>query len=162
MATNNPDQNLEEKKAFQDYYADDYAHCFGCGRLNDNGFQLKSYWDGDESVCHFSPKAYHTGGKKNIVYGGLIAALMDCHGAATAAAAKSRELGGVEKTGEMPRFVTAYLRVEYLLPTPIGCDLELRGRVKEVSGRKVFIEADIIAEEKVCAKGDMLFIQIKA
>ncbi len=154
-------KNLEEKKAFQDYYADDYSHCFGCGRLNENGFKLKSYWDGDESVCHFSPKEYYTGGKKDIVYGGLIAALMDCHGAATAAAAKARELGDEIVQGEIPRFVTAYLRVDYLLPTPIGNELELRGRVKEISGRKVFIEADIIAKQKVCAKGDMLFIQIK-
>ncbi|MEI7671325.1 MAG: PaaI family thioesterase, partial [Deltaproteobacteria bacterium] len=25
------------KKAFQDYYPDDLSHCYGCGRLNDDG-----------------------------------------------------------------------------------------------------------------------------
>ena len=33
--------------AVQDQYPDDYAHCFGCGRLNPQGLHLKSYWDGD-------------------------------------------------------------------------------------------------------------------
>ena len=36
------------------------AHCYGCGRLNHDGHQIKSYWDGEESVCHFQPKLYHT------------------------------------------------------------------------------------------------------
>ena len=38
-------------KAFQDYYPEHMSHCFGCGRLNEYGHQIKSYWDGDESVC---------------------------------------------------------------------------------------------------------------
>ena len=47
------------EKAFQDYYADDTSHCYGCGRLNADGLQIKSYWDGDESVCYFEPRPYH-------------------------------------------------------------------------------------------------------
>ena len=35
------------EKAFQDFYADDMSHCYGCGRLNPDGLQIKSYWDGD-------------------------------------------------------------------------------------------------------------------
>ena len=38
-------------KAFQDYYPDDVSHCYGCGRLNPDGLQIKSYWEGEESVC---------------------------------------------------------------------------------------------------------------
>jgi len=49
-------------KAFQDYYSDNFASCFGCGRLNEHGLHIKSYWDGEESVCRFQPEHYHTGG----------------------------------------------------------------------------------------------------
>ena len=153
--------NAGNCEAFQDYYHDDYSHCYGCGRLNEQGHQIKSYWDGNETVCRFLPKEHYSGGKKDILYGGLIASLIDCHGAATAAAAKARELGIIEKKGEMPRFVTASLKVDYLAPTPVNIELELRGIIKEISGRKVTVEVNLLAEQKVCAKGELLFIQLK-
>jgi hypothetical protein len=40
-----------QKKAVQDYYPDSLSHCYGCGRLNDEGLKIKSYWEGEESVC---------------------------------------------------------------------------------------------------------------
>jgi len=46
-------------KAFQDNYPDQLAYCYGCGRLNEHGYQIKSYWQGDESVCVYQPKEYH-------------------------------------------------------------------------------------------------------
>ncbi len=46
---------MSDQKAFQDYYPESYSHCYGCGRLNPHGLQIKSYWDGDETVCHFNP-----------------------------------------------------------------------------------------------------------
>ena len=72
--------------AFQDYYPEDVAHCFGCGRLNEHGHHIKSYWDGGETVARFVPRPYHTA-IPGYVYGGLIASLIDCHGTGTAAAA---------------------------------------------------------------------------
>ncbi len=153
--------NAENNDAFQDYYPDDYSHCYGCGRLNEHGHQIKSYWDGNESICRFLPEKYHTGGKKDILYGGLIASLMDCHGAGTAAAVKVKEQGIEIKKGEMPRFVTASLKVDYLAPTPVNTELELRGKIKNTSGRKVIVEVTLLAEKKVCAMGELLFIQLK-
>jgi len=35
-----------DHKAFQDYYPHELSHCYGCGRLNEHGLQIKSYWDG--------------------------------------------------------------------------------------------------------------------
>ena len=49
-----------KEKAFQDYYPDDLSHCYGCGRLNEQGMKIKSYWDGEESVCIHEPKPYYT------------------------------------------------------------------------------------------------------
>ncbi len=48
------------EKAFQDQYKDEYSVCYGCGRLNPHGHRIKSYWDGEESVCRFTPQPYHT------------------------------------------------------------------------------------------------------
>lgn len=147
--------------AFQDYYPDDYSHCYGCGRLNEDGLQIKSYWDGDESVCQVTPHRHYTGGMKNILYGGLIASLIDCHGAATAAAAKAKELDIKMEPGAMPRFVTASLKVDYLAPTPVDTEVELRGTVKSIEGRKVVVEMGLTCEGKLCAKGEGLFIQVR-
>ncbi len=148
-------------KAFQDLYPDDYSHCYGCGRLNELGMQIKSYWDGEESVCRVNPDEKYTGGMKGILYGGLIASLIDCHGAATAAAAKAKEQEIELKQGAMPRFVTASLKVDYLAPSPVGKEVELKGRVKSIDGRKVVIEMDLFVEGKICAKGEGLFIQVR-
>ena len=116
--------------AFQDLYPDNYAHCYGCGRLNEHGLQIKSYWDGEESVCHFTPHAYHTGGFPDYLYGGLIASLMDCHAAGTASAAKARSEGREGEDQPLPRYVTASLKVDYLVPTPLDTVLEVRARVR--------------------------------
>jgi acyl-coenzyme A thioesterase PaaI-like protein len=161
MAEDSRPDSMERMNAFQDYYPDDYAHCFGCGRLNDRGLKIKSYWDGNESVCRFRPNDYYTGGMKTILYGGIIASLIDCHGAGTAAAAKARELDIPVKTGSMPRFVTAALKLDYLAPTPVGMELELRGIVKEIKGRKVIVEVTVSSGETLCAKGEGVFVQLR-
>lgn len=142
-------------KAFQDHYPDEFSNCYGCGRLNDKGLQLKSYWDGDESVCHFTPESKYSGGFPGFLYGGMIASLMDCHGAATASAAKARAEG--EPLG---RFVTASLKVDFRAPTPIDTELEVRGKVTEIKGRKVLVDLTLSALGKLCAEGSAVMIQI--
>lgn len=154
-------ENTMKEMAFQDYYPDEYAHCYGCGRLNEKGYQIKSFWDGDEGVCRIVPEKHYTGGMKNILYGGMIASLMDCHGAGTAAAAKARELEIKMKPGAMPRFVTASLTVDYLIPTPVGKEVELRAKVEEIKGRKVTVSVTLSTEGTVHAKGQLIMVQIR-
>jgi acyl-coenzyme A thioesterase PaaI-like protein len=148
-------------KAFQDYYPDEFAHCYGCGRLNREGMQIKSYWDGEESVRHYTPKPNYTGGFPGYLYGGLMASLIDCHGAATASAAKLREEG--YSLGERPlsRFVSASMKVDYLKPVPIGAVLELRGRVKEIKKRVVTVDVTLSAEGVIRANGEVVMVQIR-
>jgi acyl-coenzyme A thioesterase PaaI-like protein len=148
------------RKAFQDCYPDKYAHCYGCGRLNERGMKIKSYWDGEESVCHFTPDAHYTGGFPEHLYGGLIASLIDCHSAGTASAARAREDGIDSETQPPERFVTASLKVDYLAPAPVAEPLEIRASVREISGRKVWLDATLSARGKVCARGEVLVIQI--
>jgi acyl-coenzyme A thioesterase PaaI-like protein len=148
-----------EQKAFQDYYPDPLAHCYGCGKLNEFGHQIKSYWEGEESVCHFIPQSYHIA-IPGYVYGGLIASLIDCHGTGTAAAAAYRAEKRAMDSEPAFRFLTASLRVDYLKPTPLGVTLEVRGRVKEVKGRKVVIEETVSAEGLVTARGEVVAVQV--
>ena len=148
-----------EQKAFQDYYPDHFAHCYGCGKLNVSGHQIKSYWEGEESVCRFLPEPYHTS-IPGYVYGGLIASLIDCHGTGTAAAAAYRDEKRAMDSEPAYRFLTASLRVDYLKPTPLGVILEVRGRVKEVKGRKVVIEATVSVDGVVTARGEVVAVQV--
>lgn len=146
-------------KAFQDYYPDHWSYCYGCGRLNENGLQIKSFWDGEETVCTFVPRPEHTA-IPGYVYGGLIASLIDCHGTGTAAAATYQVEGRSMDTQPPIRFLTGSLNVKYLNPTPMGPPIELRGKIKEVKGRKVIVEITVSVEDVVTATGEVIAIQV--
>jgi acyl-coenzyme A thioesterase PaaI-like protein len=146
-------------KAIQDFYPDDLSHCYGCGRLNPHGHQIKTRWEGDETVSVFEPRPEHTA-IPGYVYGGLIASLVDCHGTGTAAAAAYREAGREPGTEPPFRFVTASINVRYLRPTPMGVPLEVRGRVEEIKGRKVVVSAKVFAAGEVCATGEVVAVQM--
>ena len=146
-------------QAFQDFYPDDLSHCYGCGRLNAHGLQIKSRWEGDEAVCTFSPRPYHTA-IPGYVYGGLIASLIDCHSTGTASAAAYRAAGREMGTAPALRFLTASLHVNYHKPTPIDVTLEIRASVKEIKGRKVVIASRLVAAGQVCATGEVVAVQV--
>jgi len=148
-----------EVKAVQDYYPEQLSYCYGCGRLNEHGHQIKSWWDGDETVSLFTPKPYHIA-IPGYVYGGLIASLIDCHGTGTAALASYRNQDREPGTEPPFRFVTASLQVDYLAPTLLGVELELRGKVTEIKGRKVISEITLSAEGKITARGKVVAVQM--
>ncbi len=146
-------------KAFQDFYSEQSSHCYGCGRLNELGLQIKSYWDGDETVCVFQPRPYHTA-IPGYVYGGLIASLIDCHSTGSAAAAAYRAAGRSMDTLPAFRFLTASLHVDYLRPTPIDTLLEVRSSIKEIKGRKIVVSSMLFARGDLCAKGEVVAVQM--
>ena len=147
------------RKAFQDYYPDHFSHCYGCGRLNEHGLKVKSFWDGEETVATFRPEPFHTA-LPGSVYGGLIASLIDCHATGTAAAATFRAQGRTMDTEPPLRFVTASLHVDYLRPTPIDSLLELRATVKELKERKVVVAVTLSARGTVCARGEVVAVKL--
>lgn len=150
-----------ESPAIQDTYPDDVAHCYGCGRLNDHGHHIRTFWDGDETVATFTPQPWHTA-VPGFVYGGLIASLVDCHSTGTAAAAAYRAQG--REPGSEPglRFVTGSLHVDYLKPTPLSGPLTIRARVREIKGRKVIVESTVYAQGVATAKGEVVAVQMPA
>jgi acyl-coenzyme A thioesterase PaaI-like protein len=147
------------ERAFQDFYPDHMARCFGCGRLNDQGHHIKSFWDGSESVCHFLPDPKYIS-IPGYVYGGLLASLLDCHGTGTAAAAGYRAENRPMDSDPPLRYLTAALHVDYLLPTPLGVLLEVRGRVKETKDRKVVVEEWIVADGSTTVRGELVAVQV--
>lgn len=148
-----------EEKAVQDYYPDDVSHCYGCGRLNEEGLQIKSRWDGEGTLAVYTPRPYHTA-IPGYVYGGLIASLVDCHGTGSAALAAAREKGLDLGREPAPRFVTANLNVDYLRPTPMGVPLELRGTIEEIKGRKIVVSETVTAGGEICARGRVVAVEM--
>ena len=145
--------------AFQDHYPENVAHCYGCGRLNLHGHQIKTVWEGDETVTRYKPEPYHTA-IPGFVYGGLIASLVDCHSTGTAAAAMYRAEGRDMDSLPAFRFVTGSLHVDYLKPTPLTDEIEVRGRVKEIKGRKVVVETSVRVGGEVTARGEVVALQM--
>lgn len=143
--------------AFQDYYADKVSYCYGCGRLNEHGLHIRSFWDGEESICEFVPRPYHTA-VPGYVYGGLIASLIDCHATGTAAAAAHRAQSRPMDSDPPLRFLTASLHVDYLKPTPLGPPLVLRGQIKELKERKVVVSVTLSAAGEICARGEVVTV----
>ena len=147
------------RKAFQDYYPDELSHCYGCGRLNEHGLKIKSYWDGEDAVAVIEPEPYHIG-IPGYVYGGLIASVIDCHCIGTASVVALKAEGKSIESDLPLRYVTASLHVDYLRPTPIGVALEVRAKVKEIKGRKVIVDATVSANRQICARGHVVAVQM--
>lgn len=150
---------MKTGKAFQDFYPDHLAHCYGCGRLNEHGLRLRSFWDGEDSIASFTPRPEHIA-VPGYVYGGLIASLIDCHGTGTAAAAAYRHQNRSMAGEPALRFVTAALQVDYLRPTPLGPALELRGKVEEIGERKVVVAISVSAAGETCARGRVVAVML--
>lgn len=146
-------------KSIQEYYPDELSHCYGCGTKNEFGHQIKSYWDGDQTIALYTPKPYHTA-IPGLVYGGLLASLIDCHGTGSAALAAYRTEN--REPGSQPalRFVTASLEISYVKPTPLGPELTLRGTIMEVKGRKVTTEILVIVNGEMTVKGKVVAVQV--
>ena len=97
---------MTDGPALQDHYPDDYAWCYGCGRLNKDGLHVKTRWEGEETVARFTPRPEHMA-MPGYVYGGLLASLIDCHAMGTASAATLRQAGKDIGEEPSPRFVTS-------------------------------------------------------
>lgn len=148
--------------AIQALYAPDFSHCYGCGPRNPHGHHLKSYLVADRTEARFIPEEKYSGGVPGHMYGGMVASLMDCHGAASAAAFAARQDGIPLQAGAtLPRFVTASLKVDFHHPTPLGTELLVEGRLRSIDGRKVWIDLRLLSQNQVCASGEMLAIRLK-
>lgn len=148
--------------AIQDEYAAEFAQCYGCGRLNEDGHQFRTMWQGDKTLTEFQPADKHTA-IPGFVYGGVIASLIDCHGTGSASLALHRKNGFEPGSGEEPpRFVTASLHVDYLKPTPQNVVLKAVGEVEEIHPKKFKVNVEVTADGTVCATGTVVAVVMPA
>ena len=148
-----------EKEAIQDFYADDIAVCYGCGKNNPQGLHIRTQWNGKEGILRFKPKPYHTA-FPGVVYGGLIASLIDCHSIGTVVAAAYQAEGRAPGTEPDIMYVTGKLTVSYIKPTPIDKELELRAQVKELGERKSIVTCFLSADNETCAQGEVVAVRV--
>ncbi len=152
------DQN-HRVSALQDAWPD--ATCYGCGPANPLGHQIKSYWseDGTEVVATFQPKPEHNAGFPNVMYGGLVASLIDCHSIWTAIATAYRAEG--REHGSLPAisYVTGTLNVRFLQPTPMDRPIVLRAHVTDMQARKSTVACSVYSGDKVTAEATVLAVR---
>lgn len=133
--------------------------CFGCGEHNPDGLHIKSFWEGEESVCRWdSEEKYH--GWANLLNGGILATLVDCHCMGTAMADAYRREERSLDTEPVYRYATGTLSVKYLKPTPNDKTIELRARITEVKGRKTTLECRALTDGVVTAEANVIAIRV--
>lgn len=136
--------------------------CFGCGAWNERGLNIKSRWEGDVSVCEFMPQLHHAAMPTDIVNGGIIAAVIDCHSVCTAIADAYRRAGRYAGDGKRPLlwYATASLKIEYRQPTALAGPFRVEARVTSVRGRGTKVSARLIdcRGEETCT-ADVLAVE---
>lgn len=147
---------MEIKNYFQNYMPENV--CFGCGKNNHEGLQINSYWENDEAICIWeSQEKYH--GWADLLNGGIIATLIDCHCMCTAMAAAYKEENRNLDSQPTYRYATGTLSVKYLKPTP-NTQVELRAKVLEIKGRKITLSCDLYSNGIKTVEANVIAIRV--
>ena len=148
-----------EGKAFQDLWPEWGSLCWGCGRNNEHGLQIKSYWEGDEAVCTWQPKKYHEA-YMGALCGGIIATIIDCHCTNTAIAAAYKAEGREIGTEPILRYATGSINIKLLRPARTRKPVTLRAKVKEMKKSKITVSCSLYYQNKLCASGEIVVINL--
>ena len=147
----------EERKYFQDYMPGNI--CFGCGRDNHDGLQISSYWSGDIAVCEWTSEPKYQGWR-NIMNGGIIASLIDCHCMGTAVAGAYKDEGRALGSSPEYRYATGTMNIKYLKPTPNDQEVRLEARILEADGRKTKLVCHVKSGEVITAEAEVIAIRV--
>ncbi len=151
-----PTLSMNQKISVQESWPEEATFCWGCGKNNEHGLKLKSYWNEDETIATWEPKDHHLA-FPGILNGGIIATLIDCHatGTANAAAHKSSK-------DELSHFmyVTASLSVKFLRPTPLHRPVTLKARVTDISDKRIAVYCELYSDDTLCATGEIVTARV--
>ncbi|MGE0456485.1 MAG: PaaI family thioesterase [Vicinamibacteria bacterium] len=142
-------------ESLQDRYAPQTI-CFGCGPANDKGLRIKSRPEGDAVVADWTPQPHHRAAP-GMLNGGILGALLDCHGNWTAC----HHLMLRDGLDAPPCTVTAEFHVRLLRPTPSEQPLRLHAQVVESKGDRATVEARIESGGKVTATCRGVFVAVR-
>lgn len=146
---------MEQAKSLQETYSPN-SICFGCGPANGKGLHINSYPENGEVVAEWRAEPHHQA-FPGMLNGGIIGALLDCH--SNWAAAYFLMKNNAKTTPDCT--VTADFHVKLLRPTPSDALINLRARVVESTLKKAIVEAELIANEKICATCRGTFVAVK-
>jgi acyl-coenzyme A thioesterase PaaI-like protein len=130
--------------------------CYGCGPANEKGLRIRSFEEGDELVCDWRPEPHHLA-FNNVVNGGIIGSILDCHSNWAAAYHLMNKRGA----DELPATVTLDFHVTLKRPTPMDATLHLRAKVVESSEDRAIVDATLEANGKVTATCRGTFVSVK-
>jgi acyl-coenzyme A thioesterase PaaI-like protein len=142
-------------KSVQETYAPQ-NRCFGCGPANEKGLRIRSFEEGEELVCDWTPEPYHQA-FDNVLNGGICGALLDCHSNWAATVHLMRKTASPTP----PCTVTADFHVVLKRPTPMTGSLHLRARVVQSSDDRAVVEATLEADGKVTCTCRGTFVAVK-
>jgi acyl-coenzyme A thioesterase PaaI-like protein len=138
------------------------AFCFGCGPANPDGLRIRTFLVAEPAPnggrlygCRFTPEAHHRA-FDGVLNGGIIGALLDCHGNWTAAL----EVMARDGREALPCTVTAEFTIRLRRPTPVDGELLVRAWAQHIDGAKVNVEGSLEAGGKVCATMTGLFVEV--
>jgi acyl-coenzyme A thioesterase PaaI-like protein len=146
---------MNEEKSLQEKYAPD-GICFGCGVKNEKGLHIRSFPEDGELVAEWRAEPHHQA-FPGVLNGGIIGALLDCHSNWTAAYFLMKRDG----KSEPDCTVTADFHVKLLRPTPSDVPITLKARVVESTEDRAIVEAELIANGKVCDTCRGTFVAVK-
>jgi acyl-coenzyme A thioesterase PaaI-like protein len=146
-----------KREYFQDFMPGNV--CFGCGKENPDGLQIKSFWEGEEALCIWhSQEKYH--GWRNLMNGGIMATLIDCHCMCTAMAAAYKAEGRALNSLPEYRYATGTITVKYRKPTSNLLPVELRAQVLEIKGKKVVLDCQVRSDGLITAESHVIAIRV--
>ena len=146
---------MNSEKSLQEIYSPN-GICFGCGVKNEKGLRIKSFPNGEKVTAEWTAKEYHQA-FPGMLAGGIVGTLLDCHSNWTAAHFLMKKLG--KDTPDCT--VTANYSVKLLRPTPFDAKIYLKARVIDSAEDRATVEAELIANDKVCATCSGLFVIVK-
>ena len=126
--------------------------CYGCGRLNEQGLQIKSYWSGDELVCNWQPSEFHIGHPDNLHHG-VTATIMFCHGAWAATAMAYRKEGREFEKAVEYFYVNRRLQFDVLKPIPITSTVTFKAIVDQLTDENADVSSTASVGDVDCAIG---------
>lgn len=148
---------MQKEDYFQDHMPGNI--CFGCGASHPEGLRIKSYWQGETSVCWWQPHQRFCGWK-GVLNGGILATIMDCHSMCTAMAYAYRRENRTLGSTPIYRYATASISIQYLKPTYVEHKLLLRSRIVEQKGKKTLLNVEASSLDVLTATGTVTAVRV--
>ena len=145
-----------ERKYIQDSWPHEGTFCWGCGKNNEHGLQLKSYWEDDIAIATWQPKEHHLA-FPGVLNGGIISTLIDCHSTGTANAA-GHKMYGEDDYSFM--YVTASISVNLLRPTPLHKPVTLRAWVNDTTEKRISVSCELFSDDTKCATAEVVCVRV--